>query len=238
MKTNFLFHFTESSYRFGYPIWLNAIWNKDEKKFIYLHKNETLVHDSFMYYDVSISKIKDRKSIGAMVIAKFDSKGKFTLQQSKADSSKAITICRASPKVPKGIQTLNIMLHPVKAEERNKQMISDKDQFFRNFENMNISRSYDKLFELLWYTRLPCFDVKGITSNQKDEMSLIKRCYWRGKMVDCGKIFVARPTDRGMCCAFNFDNAEKVFKKTMYTDALVNMQNKDRKRSFDDAKNR
>ena len=191
-----------------------------------------------MDFDSPIIKIKDRKSIGAMVIAKLDSKGKFTLQQSKADSSKAITICRASPKVPKGVQTLNTMLDPAQATERKKQIVSDKDQFLRNFENMNISRAYDKLFELLWYTRLPCFDIKGITSNQKDEMSLIKRCYWRGKMVDCEKIFVARPTDRGMCCAFNFDNAEEVFKKTMYTDALFNMQNEDRKRSFDNAKNR
>ena len=44
-----------------------------------------------MDYDASITKIKDRKSIGAMVIARFDSKGKFSLQQSKADSFKAIT---------------------------------------------------------------------------------------------------------------------------------------------------
>ena len=64
---------------------------------------------------------------------------------------------------------------------------------------------------------------------------MIKRCYWRGKMVDCGRIFVARPTDRGMCCAFDFDNAEKVFEESMYTDILTNHQKKDKSLRFNES---
>ena len=77
------------------------------------------------------------------------------------------------------------------------------ESYHKNFGQMDITKSYEKLFELLWYTRLPCFDVKGITSKERDEMSVIKRCYWRSKVVDCASVFVTRSTDRGMCCSFN-----------------------------------
>lgn len=180
---------------------------------------------------------ESRKSANPMIIGRYDKEGTFSIKPGKPKLSKAITICRSLPNAPKGVKTLNTMLDPNLATERAQQVETAKVQYFENFEEMNISRAYDKLFELLWYTRLPCFDVKGITSKQKDESSMIKRCYWRGKMVDCGQIFVARPTDRGMCCAFNFDNAEKAFKETMYTKALASHQIKDRSLRFDDTSN-
>ena len=49
-----------------------------------------------------------------------------------------------------------------------------------NFESMDLERSYDSLFEILWYTKLPCFDVNGITSKKKDEFGLLKACIWKG----------------------------------------------------------
>ena len=36
------------------------------------------------------------------------------------------------------------------------------------YEKMDLEKSYPALFELLWYSQLPCFDVMNITSN-KDE---------------------------------------------------------------------
>ena len=187
----------------------------------------------------ALQKVSEsRKSTNLMTIGKYDKEGHFSLKPGKPRLSKALTICRALPKATEGVKTLNTMLDPSLVIERTQKIETAKAQYFKNFEEMNISRSYDKLFELLWYTRLPCFDVKGITSKQKDESSMIKRCYWRGKMVDCGQIFVARPTDRGMCCAFNFDNAEKVFKDSTYTDTLTNHQKKDKSLRFDDTSKR
>ena len=52
-------------------------------------------------------------------------------------------------------------------------------------------------------------------------MSVIKRCYWKGQMIDCALIFVTRPTDRGMCCTFNQEQAEKIFKTTMYGNITI-----------------
>ena len=173
----------------------------------------------------------------AIVVGRYDRHGLFSLKTGNS-KTKAITICRAFPNVTLGVQTLNVMVDPGKEKERKGTAEQAKKQYFENFGKMNISQSYDNLLELLWYTRLPCFDVKGVTSDKKDEKSVIKRCFWRGKSVDCSQIFVTRPTDRGMCCAFNFDNAEKIFKKTLFTDVVSKLQNNDRNLSFGGAKKR
>jgi hypothetical protein len=34
---------------------------------------------------------------------------------------------------------------------------------------MDIEKSYSALFELLWYSQMPCFDVKGVTSQKRNE---------------------------------------------------------------------
>ena len=34
---------------------------------------------------------------------------------------------------------------------------------------MDLDKSYPSLFELLWYSQLPCFDVINITTTKADE---------------------------------------------------------------------
>ena len=41
---------------------------------------------------------------------------------------------------------------------------------------------------------------------------MIKRCIWKGVRVSCSSIFSMYPTDRGMCCSFNMQKAEEMFK--------------------------
>ena len=147
-------------------------------------------------------------------------------------STRALVICRTEPILPVGIKTLNMILDPSKSEVRAQKVKETKEKFYEDFGQLDIEKSYEKLFELLWYTRLPCFDVKGITSKQKDEMSVIKRCYWRGKMVDCASVFVTRSTDRGMCCSFNQINADEIYKNTSYRRAASIVQQQDRENSF------
>ncbi len=35
------------------------------------------------------------------------------------------------------------------------------------------------------------------------ERSVLKKCFWKGRIIDCSAIFEVFPTDRGMCCSFN-----------------------------------
>ena len=192
----------------------------------------TIFDNKYMVDEIMRNVSVDPNNTKAVINTRYNETGLFSVMAMTRNESKASTICRTFPNVPLGIQTLNIMLDPEKSSERIRKTKSAKDRYFKDFGQMNMMKSYDKLLELLWYTRLPCFDVKGVTSEVNDGLSFVKRCYWRGKMVDCSQIFVTRPTDRGMCCGFNFDNAEKVFKKTKFTDSITKLQYKDKHNSF------
>ena len=98
---------------------------------------------------------------------------------------------------------------------------------------MNLQKSYDSLFEILWHTQLPCFDVAGVTSDEKNQFGLLKRCYWKGMEVPCSKIFRTFPTNQGMCCTFNMDSAERMFQIGKYQDRVSFMQERDKNFSFD-----
>ena len=95
-----------------------------------------------------------------------------------------------------------------------------------------MTKAYQNLFEILWYSQLPCFDVKGITSVEKDQLSMIKRCYWRGEPMECSAIFKTTPTDRGMCCSFNMESAESLYRDGKYVQTLQKLQTKDKLLAF------
>ena len=226
---------------FSGKIWLNADLNKDNKTLVYLPNTKIVEKDgtkkkdlrvlasSFMKDELNYTK-SDVSYKGGFVYTTYITKQLFGVTKA-IDGITARTVCRASPNVPTGIKTLNTIFDPSKSLERKTKEELAKKQYHDYFGKLNVKKAYEKLFELFWYTKLPCFDVKGF-SKQKDEMSVIKRCYWRGEMVDCASIFVTRPTDRGMCCTFNVENAEKVFKATRYGNVSSAMQKGDKAKSF------
>ena len=38
-----------------------------------------------------------------------------------------------------------------------------------SYEKIDLEESYTSLFELLWYSQLPCFDVMNVTTKEKEE---------------------------------------------------------------------
>ena len=56
---------------------------------------------------------------------------------------------------------------------------------------------------------------------------MIKKCLWRGQPVNCAAIFSMQPTDRGMCCSFNKENAEEMFKEGRYQEHVTKMTAQD-----------
>ena len=115
--------------------------------------------------------------------------------------------------------------------ERQAQAAEAVDDYTNTFGSVDMDKSYLPLFELLWYSQLPCTDVIGLTSRAKDELSFIKRCYWKDKLVSCNAIFQKRPTDQGICCSFNMQKAENVLKPSNYTKAILSGQS-DENKSF------
>jgi len=134
---------------------------------------------------------------------------------------------------PEHIKKIGISLDPTKIEERERNKNESIEKYENTFGSLDSDGSYAALFELLWYSQMPCFDVKGLTSEAKDELSFLKRCYWKGHRINCNAIFQQHPTDRGMCCAFNKKEAEDVFKMSKYRDAISAMQTKDANDAFE-----
>ena len=71
-----------------------------------------------------------------------------------------------------------------------------------------------------------------ISCNDIDFTGIIKKCLWRGKPVSCAAIFKMQPTDRGMCCSFNKEKAEKMFKEGRYQEHLMKMTAQDENMSM------
>ena len=61
-------------------------------------------------------------------------------------------------------------------EERQKRTNESIRQYDEEFGSLDLQKSYEPMFQLLWYSQMPCFDVKGLTSKAKDELSFLKRC--------------------------------------------------------------
>ena len=128
---------------------------------------------------------------------------------------------------------MNLAFDPALEYEREKKELDAREKYHRNFGNLLFNESYRNFFELLWYSQLPCFDIENITSSAKDEISLVKRCFWKGHPMNCSSLFVMRPTDRGMCCSFNTENVEQTFKDSMYKTEIKRMQDQDKNHSFE-----
>lgn len=137
---------------------------------------------------------------------------------------------------PLNIQKLDTSLDPNKDAERKLLALQAVETYNRRFGEMDTEKSYSSFFELLWYSQMPCVDIRGLTSEFKDELSLIKKCFWKEKEVSCSAIFQKRPTDRGMCCSFNMKKAEHVFKTGKYKNAISSGQSKDSENGFDSSR--
>ena len=104
-----------------------------------------------------------------------------------------------------------MLLNPARREEAAARIAAKKEGYRRSFGRMDMNRSYESLFEILWHTQLPCGVGVGNT-----DLSLIKRCLWRGLPVNCSSVFRMYPTDRGMCCAFNMQSAEELLEDSRF----------------------
>ena len=83
------------------------------------------------------------------------------------------------------------------------------------------------------YTSLPCFDLKGITSEKDGQRSILKFCKWNGLALPCSAIFSTFPTERGMCCSFNMKAAKDIFRGETYSKLIQDLQQSDKINSFE-----
>ena len=126
-------------------------------------------------------------------------------------------------------------------------------KFQRVFQSMDMQNSYPALFQILWHSVNPCFDIEDWTSTYRDQKSTIKRCKWKGVdvsssknqllkankreecyfQVNCSVIFKTNPTDRGMCCTFNALAAEKIYRESKFSESVSELQKQNVLDSFE-----
>ena len=58
----------------------------------------------------------------------------------------------------------------------------------RAIKSMNMTLASKALFEILWYSQLPCFQSQLTVVNEK-QSSLLKKCIWKGRAIPCAAIF-------------------------------------------------
>jgi len=102
-----------------------------------------------------------------------------------------------------------------------------------NIRKMNMSEVYDSLMAQLWYSKLPCFDITGLTAMEDNDSSFIKNCKWKGIPIPCASIFTMVPTDQGLCCAFNVAEANAMYADSLFSKTLQTLQANDKNSSFE-----
>jgi hypothetical protein len=125
----------------------------------------------------------------------------------------------------------SLLLNP-NSRLRYKQGVAyQKAEIMDMFKRIHMEKAYQSLFQTLWYSFIPCFDVRNITTSLS-EMSLLRYCEWRGIPIDCSSIFTTFPTDQGLCCSFNMKAADEIYRDSIYKVNLQVMQNSDKINSF------
>ena len=127
------------------------------------------------------------------------------------------------------------ILNPEKVTQYRRDVNRTKQAIKEIYKRLNLDKSYKSIFELMWYSQLPCFDVANITTRGNEELALIKQCMWKGRRISCPSIFSMQPTDRGMCCSFNKEKAEKIFKNSPYQQQIINLTHQDKRKSFENS---
>ena len=56
---------------------------------------------------------------------------------------------------------------------------------------------------------------------------------WKGKKLSCSAIFSMQPTNQGMCCSFNKEKADEMFRMSNYQEQMTRLTDQDKKMSHD-----
>ena len=118
---------------------------------------------------------------------------------------------------------IDFLLNPGKKRQREEYEGYIMRRLVNFFEERNSSMLYPNLFRLLWYTKIPCFDLFNLTG---DHAHVLKHCEWAGQPVPCGDLFQAIPTDVGICCSFNSNSS---MKETIYAKLIRELKQEEMK---------
>ena len=95
---------------------------------------------------------------------------------------------------------MEMVFYPEMKREDDDLMAEAKKEHENIYEALNIKRSFDALFEILWYTSITWFDtyyIDNVPTLLQHDNARIKSCMWKGVRMPCSKLFTVPPTYRG-----------------------------------------
>ena len=129
-------------------------------------------------------------------------------------------------------EQLDILVDPVFEQDLDNGIVIETNQVMKTINSLDRTKTFKNIFQTMWYSGLPCFDLANVTANKEGDRSILKYCEWKGLPIPCSAIFSTFPTDRGMCCSFNMEAAEAVFHGETYPQIVQALQMKDKKNSI------
>jgi hypothetical protein len=126
---------------------------------------------------------------------------------------------------------LSLLLNPDLKLKYKLSIAYQKAEKMDMFKRLHVKKAFKSIFKSLWYSYIPCYDVKNISSSL-NELSLLKYCEWKGIRVACSAIFTQFPTDKGLCCSFNMKAADDIYRESIFLDTLKEKQNSDNITAF------
>jgi len=67
--------------------------------------------------------------------------------------------------------------------DRDRAIELKKADYKRMMAALNQTLAFDSIFSSLWYSTLPCLDVRDLTAVKSGERSVIKYCNWKGQVI-------------------------------------------------------
>ncbi len=126
---------------------------------------------------------------------------------------------------------LAIVLDPTLKHQYQQAIAYKKIVLIDKIQRINLQEVYKSFYELLWYSSIPCFQIRNLTAGDND-YAILRYCEWKGIPISCSAIFTSFPTDQGMCCSFNMKAADDIYTETTFRDMLHNIQSSDKISSF------
>jgi hypothetical protein len=202
----------------------------------------TCIGSHFDYYPNINYKHKKFQSQNQCLIGKINSTRSQYLDLFENDCyEKHIIICQkvyfAKPDCKKSrsfknIHTFEIMLNKTISQQQQLAVAYIKAEITDMAIRLEKMSAYSSIFQTLWYSSLPCFDIRNLTAFSNGASALLQYCEWKGIPISCSAIFTTFPTDQGMCCSFNMNAADEIFVNSTYREMLQSMQTADKNAAF------
>jgi len=93
---------------------------------------------------------------------------------------------------------IDFFLNPNIEKERRNIYKETMNKITKVFSKEAMIKMYSSMFQLLWYSTLPCFHLPGLNGH-----NILHKCTFHGIVYNCNDLFKTSPTDQGMCCSFN-----------------------------------